>query len=107
VLAETKMLTSITTSQFTERLIYLVLVDGHYRLSDISLTRSTRRPQADQLRSSTSLARLRRDRAGADKPVIYSIQSTNGSLKASMRRIEGRKGTTSRIGMRRRYDYAT
>jgi len=25
------MLTSITTSQFTERLIYLMLVDGHYR----------------------------------------------------------------------------
>ena len=30
-LAEIKMLTSITTSQFTERLIYLMLVDGHYR----------------------------------------------------------------------------
>jgi len=30
-LAEIKMLTSITTSQFTERLIYLVLVDGQYR----------------------------------------------------------------------------
>ena len=26
-----KMLTSITTSPFTERLIYLMLVDGHYR----------------------------------------------------------------------------
>jgi DNA-binding transcriptional MocR family regulator len=26
-----KMLTSITTSQFTERLVYLMLVDGHYR----------------------------------------------------------------------------
>jgi DNA-binding transcriptional MocR family regulator len=25
------MLTSITTSQFTERLLYLMLVDGHYR----------------------------------------------------------------------------
>ena len=25
------MLTSITTSQFTERLIYLMLLDGHYR----------------------------------------------------------------------------
>ena len=25
------MLTSITSSEFTERLIYLVLVDGHYR----------------------------------------------------------------------------
>jgi DNA-binding transcriptional MocR family regulator len=25
------MLTSITTSQFTERLVYLMLVDGHYR----------------------------------------------------------------------------
>jgi hypothetical protein len=31
-LADTKMLTSITTSQFTERLIYLMLVDGHYRV---------------------------------------------------------------------------
>src|SRR5262249_39547232 len=30
-LAEVKMLTSITTSQFTERLVYLILVDGHYR----------------------------------------------------------------------------
>jgi DNA-binding transcriptional MocR family regulator len=30
-LADVKMLTSITTSQFTERLIYLMLVDGHYR----------------------------------------------------------------------------
>ncbi len=30
-LAEIKMLTSITTSQFTERLVYLMLVDGHYR----------------------------------------------------------------------------
>jgi len=30
-LADIKMLTSITTSQFTERLIYLMLVDGHYR----------------------------------------------------------------------------
>lgn len=30
-LAEIKMLTSITTSQFTERLVYLILVDGHYR----------------------------------------------------------------------------
>lgn len=30
-LADIKMLTSITTSQFTERLIYLTLVDGHYR----------------------------------------------------------------------------
>ncbi|HUN52669.1 MAG TPA: PLP-dependent aminotransferase family protein [Candidatus Sulfotelmatobacter sp.] len=30
-LADIKMLTSITTSQFTERLIYLILVDGHYR----------------------------------------------------------------------------
>jgi DNA-binding transcriptional MocR family regulator len=29
--ADIKMLTSITTSQFTERLIYLMLVDGHYR----------------------------------------------------------------------------
>ena len=29
--ADMKMLTSITTSQFTERLIYLMLVDGHYR----------------------------------------------------------------------------
>jgi DNA-binding transcriptional MocR family regulator len=30
-LADIKMLTSITTSKFTERLIYLMLVDGHYR----------------------------------------------------------------------------
>lgn len=30
-LVDTKMLTSITSSQFTERLIYLMLVDGHYR----------------------------------------------------------------------------
>jgi DNA-binding transcriptional MocR family regulator len=30
-LAEIKMLTSITTSQFTERLVYLMLADGHYR----------------------------------------------------------------------------
>lgn len=30
-LADIKLLTSITTSQFTERLIYLMLVDGHYR----------------------------------------------------------------------------
>jgi DNA-binding transcriptional MocR family regulator len=30
-LADINMLTSITTSQFTERLIYLMLVDGHYR----------------------------------------------------------------------------
>jgi DNA-binding transcriptional MocR family regulator len=30
-LADIKMLTSITTSQFTERLIYLMLIDGHYR----------------------------------------------------------------------------
>src|ERR1700732_3077431 len=30
-LADIKMLTIITTSQFTERLIYLMLVDGHYR----------------------------------------------------------------------------
>jgi DNA-binding transcriptional MocR family regulator len=30
-LADVKMLTSITSSQFTERLIYLMLVDGHYR----------------------------------------------------------------------------
>jgi DNA-binding transcriptional MocR family regulator len=30
-LADIKMLTSITTSQFTERLIYLIMVDGHYR----------------------------------------------------------------------------
>ena len=30
-LVETKMLTSITSSQFAERLIYLMLVDGHYR----------------------------------------------------------------------------
>ncbi len=30
-LADIKMLTSLTTSQFTERLVYLMLVDGHYR----------------------------------------------------------------------------
>jgi DNA-binding transcriptional MocR family regulator len=30
-LADIKMLTSITTSQFTERLVYLMLMDGHYR----------------------------------------------------------------------------
>jgi DNA-binding transcriptional MocR family regulator len=30
-LADIKMLTSITTSQFTERLVYLMLTDGHYR----------------------------------------------------------------------------
>jgi DNA-binding transcriptional MocR family regulator len=30
-LADIKMLTCITTSQFAERLIYLMLVDGHYR----------------------------------------------------------------------------
>jgi DNA-binding transcriptional MocR family regulator len=30
-LADIKMLTSVTSSQFTERLIYLMLVDGHYR----------------------------------------------------------------------------
>jgi DNA-binding transcriptional MocR family regulator len=30
-LADIKMLTSITSSQFTERLVYLILVDGHYR----------------------------------------------------------------------------
>lgn len=30
-LADIKMLTGITTSQFTERLVYLMLVDGHYR----------------------------------------------------------------------------
>jgi DNA-binding transcriptional MocR family regulator len=30
-LADIKVLTSITSSQFTERLIYLMLVDGHYR----------------------------------------------------------------------------
>ena len=30
-LADIKMLTSITTSQFTERLVYTMLVDGHYR----------------------------------------------------------------------------
>src|SRR6185369_7219885 len=30
-LADIKMLTNITTSQFTERLVYQMLVDGHYR----------------------------------------------------------------------------
>jgi DNA-binding transcriptional MocR family regulator len=30
-LADIKMLTSITTSQFIERLVYLMLVNGHYR----------------------------------------------------------------------------
>jgi DNA-binding transcriptional MocR family regulator len=30
-LADIKMLTSITSSQFTKRLLYLMLVDGHYR----------------------------------------------------------------------------
>ena len=30
-LADIKMLTSITSSQFTERLVYSMLVDGHYR----------------------------------------------------------------------------
>lgn len=30
-LGDIKMLTSITTSQFAERLVYLMLVDGHYR----------------------------------------------------------------------------
>jgi DNA-binding transcriptional MocR family regulator len=30
-LADIKMLTSVTTSQFTERLVYLMLIDGHYR----------------------------------------------------------------------------
>jgi DNA-binding transcriptional MocR family regulator len=30
-LADIKMLTSITSSQFAERLVYLMLVDGHYR----------------------------------------------------------------------------
>src|SRR5258705_3008794 len=30
-LADIKMLTSITTSLFTERVVYLMLVDGHYR----------------------------------------------------------------------------
>jgi DNA-binding transcriptional MocR family regulator len=30
-LADIKMLTSITSSQFTERLLYLMLADGHYR----------------------------------------------------------------------------
>ena len=30
-LADIKMLTSVTTSQFTERLVYLMLVNGHYR----------------------------------------------------------------------------
>lgn len=30
-LADVKMLSSITTSEFTERLIYAMLVDGHYR----------------------------------------------------------------------------
>jgi DNA-binding transcriptional MocR family regulator len=30
-LADVKMLTSITTSQFTKRLVYLMLIDGHYR----------------------------------------------------------------------------
>ncbi|MGP0089766.1 MAG: PLP-dependent aminotransferase family protein [Xanthobacteraceae bacterium] len=30
-IADVKMLTSITTSQFTERLVYLMLMDGHYR----------------------------------------------------------------------------
>jgi DNA-binding transcriptional MocR family regulator len=30
-LADVKMLTSITSSQFVERLIYTMLVDGHYR----------------------------------------------------------------------------
>jgi DNA-binding transcriptional MocR family regulator len=30
-LVEVKMLTSVTSSQFAERLVYLMLVDGHYR----------------------------------------------------------------------------
>jgi len=30
-LADVKMLTSITSSQFVERLVYMMLVDGHYR----------------------------------------------------------------------------
>jgi DNA-binding transcriptional MocR family regulator len=30
-LADIKMLSSVTSSQFTERLLYLMLVDGHYR----------------------------------------------------------------------------
>jgi len=30
-LADVKMLSSITSSQFMERLLYLILVDGHYR----------------------------------------------------------------------------
>jgi DNA-binding transcriptional MocR family regulator len=30
-LADIKMLTSVATSQFTERLVYLMLIDGHYR----------------------------------------------------------------------------
>jgi hypothetical protein len=42
-LADIKMLTSITTSQFTERLIYLMLVDGHYPQISRAAARAARR----------------------------------------------------------------
>ena len=42
-LADIKMLTSITTSQFTERLVYLMLVDGHYRKYLVAPARAARR----------------------------------------------------------------
>ncbi len=50
-LADIKMLTSITTSQFAERLVYLMLVDGHYRKYLARLTERLREARIETVRA--------------------------------------------------------
>lgn len=50
-LADIKMLTSITSSQFAERLLYLMLVDGHYRKYLVRLRERLDEARANVIRS--------------------------------------------------------
>lgn len=50
-IVDIKMLTSITSSQFTERLLYLMLVDGHYRKYLVRLRERLDEARANVIRS--------------------------------------------------------
>ena len=100
-LADIKMLTSITTSQFTERLIYLMLVDGHYRKYSVALARAARRG-APQCR-----ARLRAHRTGIVRgacgrhvrlgaiPAYRRLAGAGGSVAARRHHARAGRGVSS------------
>ena len=98
-LADVKMLSSITSSQFVERLLYSMLVDGHYRkfLTRLHKRLGEARLGAIQSFRAPRAAALRR--AGSGHVPMGALPPCGGCLDADQERREPRHHAGARRGV--------